>query len=128
MHTGQPNPQTIINNHISGKVVLDDSNNFIFPALNVSNNFATIEFEALINTKIDYTVNHVFPSMTVQELNTLHTVCELERKQLLTKLAMSVQNPQLAGFLLTGNRSNFIYIEGCLDLRLSTLSSLYKAD
>ena len=37
--------------------------------------------------------------MIVQELNTLHTVCELERNQLLTKLAMSVQNPQLAGFL-----------------------------
>ena len=41
--------------------------------------------------------------MTVQELNTLHTICELERTQLLlTILAMSVQNPQLAGFLLTG--------------------------
>ena len=39
--------------------------------------------------------------MTVQELNTLHTICELERNQLLTILAMSVQNPQLAGFLLT---------------------------
>ena len=25
---------------------------------------------------------------------------------------MSVQNPQLAGFLLTGNRSNFLYVEG----------------
>ena len=46
--------------------------------------------------------------MTVQELNTLHTPCELERNQLLTKLAMSVQNPQLAGFFLTGNRSNFL--------------------
>ena len=50
--------------------------------------------------------------MTVQELNTLHTICELERTQLLTILAMSVQNPQLAGFLLTGNRSNFLYVEG----------------
>ena len=50
--------------------------------------------------------------MTVQELNTLHTICELERNQLLTILAMSVQNPQLAGFLLTGNRSNFLYVEG----------------
>ena len=46
--------------------------------------------------------------MTVQELITLHTVCELERTQLLTMLAMSVKNPQLAGFVLTGNRSNFI--------------------
>ena len=40
--------------------------------------------------------------MTVQELNTLLTICELERNQLLTILAMSVQNPQLAGLLLTG--------------------------
>ena len=43
MHTGQPNPQSIINENISGKIVLDSSSNkFIFPALNVSNNFATI--------------------------------------------------------------------------------------
>ena len=50
--------------------------------------------------------------MTVQERNTLHTICELERDQPLTILAMSVQNPQLAGFLLTDNRSNFLYVEG----------------
>ena len=49
--------------------------------------------------------------MTVQELNTLHTICKLEKNQLLTILATSVQNPQLAGFLLTGNRSNFLYVE-----------------
>ena len=52
--------------------------------------------------------------MTVRELNTLHTVCELERTQLLTILAMSVKNPQLAGFLLTGNCSNFLYVDGCM--------------
>ena len=48
--------------------------------------------------------------MTVQELNTLHTICELEKTQLLTILAMSVKNLELAGFLLTGSRSNFLYI------------------
>ena len=36
--------------------------------------------------------------MTVQGLNTLLTLCELERTQMLTILAMSVKNPQLAGF------------------------------
>ena len=113
MHRGQPNPQAIINEYISGKIALDNSNNkFIFPALNVSNNFATIDYDAHFNTKIDYTINHVFRSMTVQELNTLHTVCELERNQLLTIVALSVQNPQLAGFLLTGNRSIFLYVLG----------------
>ena len=113
MNIGQPNPQSMIDEYISGKIVLDTSNNkFIFPALNVSNNFATIDYDAHINTKFDHTINHVFRSMTVQELNTLHTICELERNQLLTKLAMSIQNPQLASFLLTGNRSNFLYVEG----------------
>ena len=101
MHTGQPNPHSMIDEYISGKIVLDTSNNkFVFHALNVSNNFATIDYDAHINTKIDYTNTHVFRSMTVQELNTYHTICELERNQLLTILAMSVQKPQLAGFLL----------------------------
>ena len=60
---------------------LDNSNNkFVFPALSVSNNFATIDFDAHINTKIEFTVNQVFRSMTVQELKTLHTICELEKK------------------------------------------------
>ena len=111
MHTGQPNPQSIINEYISGEIVLDYSNNkFIIPALNVSNNLKNND--AHIITKIDHTINHVFRSMTVQELNTFHTVCELERNHLLAILAMSVQNPQLAGFFLTGNRSIFLYVEG----------------
>ena len=113
MHTGQPDPSSKIHEHITAKLKHNNSNNkYIFPVLNVSNNLATIDYDAHVNTKIDYTINHVVHSMTVQELNTLHTICELERNQLLTILAMSVQNPQLAGFLLTGNRSNFLYVEG----------------
>ena len=112
MHTGQPNPHSMIDEYISGKIILDNSNNkFVFPALNVSDNFAPIDYDAHMNTKIDYTINHLFRSMTAQELITLHTICELERNQLFTILARSVQNPQLAGFLLKGNRSNFLYVE-----------------
>ena len=118
-------------NIISGKIVLDSTTkHYVFPALNVSNNFATIEHDAHYNTKIDYTINHVFHSMTVQELNTLHTICELERNQLPTILAMSVHNPQLAGFLLTGNRSNFLYVEGSTAWLYDCphfLSAFYKA-
>ena len=69
--------------------------------------------------------------MTLQELNTLHTICEIERSQLLTILAMSVQNPQFAGFLLTGNRSNFLYVEGSKAWLYDCphfLSPLYKTD
>ena len=79
MHTGQLNPQSTINEYNSGKIVLDNSNHkLIFPAMNVSNSFDTIDYDAQRNTKIDYTMNQIFRSMTVQELNTLHTVCELE--------------------------------------------------
>ena len=69
--------------------------------------------------------------MTVQKRNTLQTKSELEQNQLLTILAMSVQNPQLAGFLLTGNRSNFSYVEGSMAWLYDCpyfLSPLYKAD
>ena len=132
MHTGQPNPHSMIDEYFSGKIISDISNNkFVFPALNVSNNFATIDYDAHINTKIDYTINHVFRSMTVQQPNTLHTIWELARNQLLTILAMSVRNPQLAGFLVTGNRNNFLYVEGSTAWLYDCphfLSLLYKAD
>ena len=132
MNNGQPRPHSIIDLKFSGKKQFDTSNQkYIFPALDVSNNFATLDYDAHINTKIDFTINHVFKSMTVPELNTLHTVCELERTQLLTILPMSIKNPQFAGFLLTGNRSNFLYVEGstawlydCPHL----ISPLYRAD
>ena len=114
MNNGQPRPHSILDQNISGRIQFDTSNQkYIFPALNVSNNFDYenfLDYDAHINTKFDFTINHVFKSLRVQELNILHTVCELERTQLLTILAMSVKNPQL-GFLLTGNRSNFLYVE-----------------
>ena len=132
MHTGQPNPQSMINEYFSGKIVLDISNNKdIFLELSVSNKFATIDNDALINTSIDYSISHVFCSLTVKELNTLHTVCETEGNQVLTILAMSVQNLQLAGFLLTGNRSNFLYVEGATAWLYDCphiLYPLYKGD
>ena len=85
-----------------------------FSSLNSSNDFATFEYEAHINTKIDYSINHVFETMSVAEVNNLHTVCKVERTQILIILGMSVKNPQLAGFVLTQNRSHFLYVEGSM--------------
>ena len=52
MHTGQPNSQSMINKSISGRTVLDPTTkHYNFPALNVSNIFATIDNDAHINTK-----------------------------------------------------------------------------
>ena len=77
MHTGLPNLHSVKNEYISGKLILDpQQNQSVFPALNISNNFATIDYDAHINTKMYYTIILVFCSITVQKLNTLHTVCE----------------------------------------------------
>ena len=132
MNNGQPRPHSIIDQNISRRIQFDASNQkYIFPALKVSNSFATLDYNAHIKTKIDFTINHVFKTLTVQELNTLQTVCELERTQLLTIIAMSIKNPQLGGFLLTGNRSNFLYVEGSTAWLYDCphfISPLYKAD
>ena len=132
MSNGQPKPYSTIDQKISGKIQFDNSNQkYIFPALRVSNNFATLDYDAHINTKIDFKINHVFKSMTVQQLNTLHTVCELQRPKLLKILAMAVKNPQLAGFLLSGNRTNFLYVEGSTAWLYDYphfISPLYRAD
>ena len=50
--------------------------------------------------------------MSVAEPNALHIICKVEKTQLLTILAMSVKNPQLAGFLLIQKRSKFLYVDG----------------
>ena len=100
MHTGKRNPLHLPQNEqynqlatqlFSGKLI-HTQDNLLFPALNSSNNFANIDKEAHINTKIDNSINHVIKSMSVVELGTLHTICEVQRTQLLTILAMSVKN------------------------------------
>ena len=49
--------------------------------------------------------------MTIEKLKTLHCISELKQMQLLTILAMSVRNLQPAGYILTVNRSTFLYVE-----------------
>ena len=68
MDTGQPRPHSMIDQRISGQIQYDNTNKkYIFPALNISNNFATLDYDAHINTKIYFTKNHVFKSMSIQE-------------------------------------------------------------
>ena len=50
---------------------------------------------------MDYSISYVFKTMSIAELNTLHTIFEVARPQLLIILAMSIKKPQLAGLLST---------------------------
>ena len=62
--------------------------------------------------KLDYTISRIFQEMSLSELETLHQLCELERTQILQSLALAVLKIPYAGYLLSGNRSNFLDYEG----------------
>ena len=60
MNNGQPRPHSKIDKNISGRIQFDTSKQkYTFPALYVSNNFATLDYDAHINTKMDLTINHL---------------------------------------------------------------------
>ena len=50
--------------------------------------------------------------MSLSELERLHQLCELERTQILQSLVLAVLKIPYAGYLLSGNRSNFLDYEG----------------
>ena len=62
--------------------------------------------------KLDYTISRIFQERSLSELETLHQLCELERTQILQSLALAVLKIPYAGYLLSGNRSNFLDYEG----------------
>ena len=86
MHTGKLNPLQLPEDEqydklstqlISGKLV-HNQNKLSFRALNSSNNFATIEYEEHKKLKLVTPSTMVFKTMSNAELNTLHTICEVE--------------------------------------------------
>ena len=74
--------------------------------------FGNIHYDIHLDMNLDYTISRIFQEMTLSELETLHQLCELERTQILQSLALAVLKIPYAGYLLSGNRSNFPDYEG----------------
>ena len=74
--------------------------------------FGNIHYDIHLDMKLDYTISRIFQDMSLSELETLHQLCELERTQILQSLALAVLKIPYAGYLLPGNRSNFLDYEG----------------
>ena len=74
--------------------------------------FGNIHYDIHLDMKLDFTISRIFQEMSLSELETLHQLCELERKQILLSLALAVLKIPYAGYLLSGNRSNFLDYEG----------------
>ena len=82
--------------------------------LSLMNNsyFGNIHYDIHLDMKLDYTISRIFQEMSFSELETLHQLCELERTKILQSLALAVLKIPYAGYLLSGNRSNFLDYEG----------------
>ena len=92
----------------------NDSESTRLQELSLMNNtyFGKIHYDIHLDTKLDYTISRILQEMSLSELETLHQLCELERTQILQSLALVVLKIPYAGFLLSGNRSNFLDYEG----------------
>ena len=67
-----------------------------------------------LGTKIDYLFFQSCRLLQATEIQLLQNQCEQERAQILTNLMLALENPRLAGYMLTGNRSMFLETDGSL--------------
>ena len=99
---------------IGGKLKPEDTESTRLQELSLMNSthFGAIHYDIHLDMKLDYTISRIFPEMSLSELETLHQLCELERTQILQSLALAVLKIPYAGYLSSGNRSNFLDYEG----------------
>ena len=97
---------------IGGKLKPQDADSTRLQELSHMNRtyFGAIHYDIHLDIKLDYTISRIFQEMSLSE--TLHQLCELERTQILQSLALAVLKLPFAGYLLSGNRLNFINYEG----------------
>ena len=67
-------------------------------------NYLNIDYEMLFGTKIDYLFFQSLRLLQTREIQLLQNQCEQERTQILTNLMLALENPRLAGYMLTGDR------------------------
>ena len=78
------------------------------------NCYLNMDYEMHLGTKIDYLFFQSSRLLQGTEIQLLQNQCEQERTQILTNLMLDLENPRLAGYLLTGNRSIFLETDGSL--------------
>ena len=76
--------------------------------------YLNMDYETHIGTKLVYFVFQSSRLLQASEIQLLKNQCEQERTQILTILMLSLENPRLAGYMLTRNRSMFLKTDGCL--------------
>ena len=76
--------------------------------------YLNMDYELHMGTKLDHLFFQSSRLLQVSEIKLLKNQCEQERTQILTILMLSLENPRLAGYMLTGNMSMFLESDGTL--------------
>ena len=76
--------------------------------------YLNMDYEMHMGTKLDCLFFQSSRLLQASEIQLLKNQCEQERTQILTILMLSLENPRLAGYKLTGNRSMFLETDGSL--------------
>ena len=76
--------------------------------------YLNMDYELHQGTKLDHLFFESTRLLEASEIQLLKAQCEQERTQILTILMLSMENPRLAGYMLTGNRSMFLNTDGAL--------------
>ena len=78
-------------------------------------NSLNIDYEMHLGTKIDNLFFQSSRLLQATEIQLLQNQCEQEPTQILTNLMLTLENPHLAGYMLTGNRSMFLETDGSVE-------------
>ena len=82
--------------------------------ISVEDMYLNTDYEMHMGTKLNYLFLQSSRLLQASEIQLLKNQCEQERTQILTILMLSIENPRLAGYMLTGNRSVFLETDGIL--------------
>ena len=65
------------------------------------NSYLNMDYEMHLGTKIDFLFFQSSRLLQATEIQLLQNQCEQERTQILTNLLLALENPRLAGYMLT---------------------------
>ena len=76
--------------------------------------YLNLDYELHQGTKLEYLFFESSRMLEGSEIQLLKNLCEQERTQILNILMLFLENPRLAGYMLTGNCSMFLSTDGSL--------------
>ena len=76
--------------------------------------YLNMDYGMHMGTKLDYLFFQSSRLLQASEIQLWKNQCEQERLQIVTILMLSLENPRLAGYMFTGNRSMFLETDDSL--------------